>query len=120
MTFAERLTELSSERGGKAALSRFTGASSGSVSEWCSGDKEPSLRHVIKIAEFYGMSLDELLAPTLAKESIKKEPAFVLSEDERELLDCFKKMSSEQRAAMLTTARAFVPSAQEASTEKAV
>jgi len=109
MTFAERLSSLLSKRGDQAALARAIGVQSSTVSDWCSGSKEPGLSNLIKICEYFGSSIDDLLAPVLANASIKKEPALGLAEDERELLECFRYMDEVQRNALMTVARSYVP-----------
>lgn len=105
MTFGERLSELTKKRGGQAALYKFIGVGSSTVSEWCGDKKEPKLSNVIKIAEYFEMSLDELLAPVLTKADKVTSPPPGMAEERRELLQYFDGLSDVDRKIILAEAR---------------
>ncbi len=60
-TFAERLKELRTERGlGQVALARELGVGKSVISLWEKGQCEPTLGNLIKMATFFGVSIDYL------------------------------------------------------------
>ena len=60
-TFGEHLKELRTERGiGQVELAAKIQASKGIISLWENGKREPTLSYLIALAEFFGISLDEL------------------------------------------------------------
>ena len=105
MTFAERLSSLLSKRGDQAALARAIGVQSSTVSDWCSGSKEPGLSNLIKICEYFGSSIDGLLAPVLANASIKKEPVLEISENGRTMLAYFEALSHDEQLLLIGQAQ---------------
>lgn len=59
--FAERLKELRIEKGlGQVALAKQLGAGKSVISLWEKGQCEPTLGNLIKIANFFGVSIDYL------------------------------------------------------------
>ena len=68
----DKIFSLMSERGISAKeLSEKTGISSGNISDWKSGRSTPKGETLIKIADYFGVSVDYLLG---RESSIKKEP----------------------------------------------
>ncbi|HIX50236.1 MAG TPA: helix-turn-helix domain-containing protein [Candidatus Borkfalkia faecavium] len=59
--FGERLKELRKERGlGQIALAQKLGVGKSIISLWETGACEPTLSNLIKIAKFFGVSIDYL------------------------------------------------------------
>lgn len=59
--FGERLKELRKERGlGQIALAQKLGVGKSIISLWETGVCEPTLSNLIKIAKFFGVSIDYL------------------------------------------------------------
>ena len=59
--FGERLKELRMERGlGQVALAKELGVGKSVISLWEKGQCEPTLSNLIKIATFFGVSIDYL------------------------------------------------------------
>ena len=120
MSFSQRLSELTSKRGGQAALSKAIGVSSGLVSSWCSGEKEPRAGNVAKIALHFGVTADYLLC--LSNESVqpdptahpappppetKKAPVPEISENGRRMLQYFEALSDGTQRELIGEAKAY-------------
>lgn len=62
ITFGESLKELRTERKiGQVALAKAIGVSSGIISLWENGLREPSLSHLIALANYFEITLDYLV-----------------------------------------------------------
>ncbi len=62
MTFSENLKELRKEKEiGQETLALELSVSVKTVSHWETGYTQPSIEQLIKIADYFGVSLDELL-----------------------------------------------------------
>ena len=60
--FGKKLKELRTEQGlSQRALGEQFGVCNQTVSFWESGSREPDLDHLLKIAKFFGVSVDYLL-----------------------------------------------------------
>lgn len=63
MTVSERIFYLLEKQGRKQSdIARLLGVRPTTVSEWKSGRREPSGAHYIKLADFFGVTLDYLIA----------------------------------------------------------
>lgn len=72
---------------------------------WESGRSQPNLEQLIRIAEHFDISLDELLGLEPIK---KQQPAFSpLSEEENELLETYRNADEADKEFMLSLARRF-------------
>lgn len=59
--FAQNLSYLRKERKlGQVELARNINASKGIISLWENGQREPTLSYLIALANFFGITLDEL------------------------------------------------------------
>ena len=75
----ERFVELLQKHGVTAyKVSKATGISNGSLSDWKSGRSTPKYESLSKIADFFGVSVDYLLgkeekekAPSISEEEVK-------------------------------------------------
>lgn len=64
-SFSERLKELRLEKGlGQVALAKELGVGKSVISLWEKGQCEPTLGNLIKIADYFGVSLDFLAGLT--------------------------------------------------------
>lgn len=60
--FGERLKELRAERRiGQIELSRAIGVSSGIISLWKTGQREPKMSNLILLAQYFDVSIDYLV-----------------------------------------------------------
>lgn len=60
--FGERLKELRAERRiGQIELSRAIGVSSGIISLWEAGQREPKMSNLILLAQYFDVSIDYLV-----------------------------------------------------------
>jgi transcriptional regulator with XRE-family HTH domain len=61
----ERILALIEKHGiTKNKLAVETGISSGLIGDWVAGRKEPSLKNIVKIAEYFNVSIDYLVGRT--------------------------------------------------------
>ena len=75
MLFSENLTNLMSEHDiSNSALGKELGVSHESVRQWKSGKMFPTIDKANKLAEFFGVTLDELLGKRLDTEQIIQIP----------------------------------------------
>ncbi len=62
INFSERLKELRTERRvGQVELARAIGVSSGIISLWETGQREPKMTNLILLAEYFDISIDYLV-----------------------------------------------------------
>jgi len=60
-TFSDRLKELRTEKNlGQVALAKKIGTGKSSISSWELGQRDPTLTHLLAIADFFDVSLDYL------------------------------------------------------------
>lgn len=63
----KRISQLCKERGVSIAkLERETGISNGTIGRW--GTSSPTLENVRKVAEFFGVTVDALIADAVSEE----------------------------------------------------
>lgn len=90
MTLNERLTFLRERKGiNKAELCAIMEVAPATVTQWESGKKNPGRKNLIKLAEFYGVTLDYII------EGIEKKE---LSKQEYELIDLYRNASDKIKA----------------------
>ena len=83
-----RIFELLDKQNKKAKdLAKYIGVSASSVSAWKTENSSPSSKHIIRISEFFNVSIEYLLVGTNNKIS-----EITLSSDESELIETYKKL----------------------------
>lgn len=103
MNFAERLDELMAEKKmNSLRLSKEIGGSDRVIGAWRKGEYEPKLERLIRLAEFFNVSLDYLAGRSEVREmSIKKEPAPEISENGQELLEIYNQLPEREQLLLL-------------------
>lgn len=92
----ERLKQLRKEKGlSQQRLSIETGIAQVTVSEYESGRNYPSVKTLIKLAGFFGVSTDYLLGLSDIRGSLKGGAS---SDDEASLLDNYRSLPPSERA----------------------
>lgn len=85
MRYGEKIEKLINERGtSQRALSKLVGTSPATMGRWVSGEQFPRLDHAIKLAHYFGVSLDDMVNDEVAEPG--KAGAAALDEDERTIL----------------------------------
>lgn len=93
------LISLMDEHGTKGTeLAEAIGVKKQSVSGWRRGETSPDLDNMIAVCNYYGITLDEFVG--------RGENA--MNSDEQELVDSYRSMTSEQRAAILAISKSMV------------
>ena len=72
------------------------------ISKWEAGVTEPSLENLIKLAELYGVTLDEIVGHA--------QPAGALTTEERDLLRVFRKLNAQGRSLVIGNAELILQS----------
>ena len=103
MNFAERLDELMAEKKmNSLRLSKEIGGSDRVIGAWRKGEYEPKLESLIRLADFFDVSLDYLAGRSDVREmSIKKEPAPEISENGQELLKIYNRLPEREQLLLL-------------------
>lgn len=93
-----RLFELMDAKNIKAAqLSAGTGISNGNISDWKTGKSSPSRAALIKISEFFNVSIEYLEGGSDDPNPITED---TLSDDEKRIIELLRKSSPELRNAV--------------------
>lgn len=103
MNFAERLDELMAEtKMNSLRLSKEIGGSDRVIGAWRKGEYEPKLESLIRLADFFNVSLDYLAGRSDVREmSIKKEPASEISENGQEVLKIYNRLPEREQLLLL-------------------
>ena len=103
MNFAERLDELRAEtKMNSLRLSKEIGGSDRVIGAWRKGEYEPKLESLIRLADFFNVSLDYLAGRSDVREmSIKKEPAPEISENGQEVLKIYNRLPEREQLLLL-------------------
>ena len=103
MNFAERLDELMAEKKmNSLRLSKEIGGSDRVIDAWRKGEYEPKLESLIRLADFFNVSLDYLAGRSDVREmSIKKEPAPEISENGQEVLKIYNRLPEREQLLLL-------------------
>ena len=100
--FGKNIRELRQERGlTQAELARKIGVTQGSVYFWEKEINEPTAGCLIKMADVFGVSIDEIL-------SYECKTGIEFTDRSVEMLKLFKKLSKKQQQLLLTTAKEFL------------
>lgn len=83
-------------------VAKDTGISQGQLSYYARGERTPTDKNLIKIAEYLGVSTDYLLGKE--SEPINNNEFVSFTEEEKLLLDMFRKMDLIQKAKLITFA----------------
>ena len=76
-------------------VSKATGISTGSLSDWKNGRSSPKTEKLKKIADYFGVSVDYLMGNE--DTDTKKAPASKRDEREEEFVEMFKHLNPEQQ-----------------------
>lgn len=98
MEFAEVFSSLVKERGMMAKVEKATGISSSLQSKYRSGQTDPTLSNAVLIADFFGVTLDELAGRTPPRGA-------GLSREEGELVAMYREVDARARGSIMSTAR---------------
>ena len=95
--FRSNLTILMESRGYSSnnSLSADLGVPAGTISRWKTGDRAPDLEYVIRLAEFFGVSIDWLLG-------FEQDRYSSLPQESQNLLNLYALASEDDRAVIKT------------------
>lgn len=87
-----------------ADVSRATGISNMTLSDWKRGVSQPKMDKMQKIADYLEVSVDYLMT---GEEKENKMPIFEYSSDIMELIKLYSQLNKEQKSAILNMMRSF-------------
>lgn len=92
MNFSLRIKELREQRGlSQAKLARELGVGVGSVGMWESTPEIPPVKKLIRIADYFGVTLDDLIGRSEGRDGAR------LSAEDREVLRAYHALNAPQR-----------------------
>jgi transcriptional regulator with XRE-family HTH domain len=81
---------LNATQKGQGKLEKEIGIPNGSISQWSKGSFKPSMSALIKIADYFNVSIDYLVG--------REKPATIMSQMPSEITDMWKKLDEMQQA----------------------
>ncbi len=111
MAFAQNLNHLMQVKGlTNYQLSKDLDVHATSITNWLSDNSKPIKRMQVRLADYFGITIDELMGDELPEPGIKKEPApnfeGELTETQREAMELVKSMSDDQLRVFIATLKA--------------
>lgn len=85
-------------------LAQFIGVSDAAISNWENGVNEPKASYVIKLADYFQISTDELLGRENYATGSIEIVGEKLTEDEEQLLKCYRSLDKDGQRAFLDIA----------------
>ena len=103
MDFCQRFSDLMTEKGlNNLRLSKEIGAADRLIGAWKKGEKHPGFDNLVLLAEYFGVSIDYLVGRTDVREvCLKKEPVPEISENGREMLALYERLSERDQLLLL-------------------
>lgn len=91
-------------------LASILGVSRSAIAMWETGDNEPDHAMLVRIAEYFGISVDELLghAPTVPSENKKIQPAEHVSKLDSELFSTISSLAPHEKQVLITVAEGLI------------
>lgn len=86
-------------------LEKNLGVNQSTIAGWKSRNCPPPIKYIIGIADFLDITLYELLG--LEEPGIKSEKRLIISEEEKDLIRCYRNMNKEKQNILLGTAQNF-------------
>lgn len=108
-----RIKELRTRHGmNQARLSNIIGVTRSTVSMWEINKSQPDSDMLIRLADLFGVSVDCILMHDTLSFSQKEKPVEIdgLADDERRLLDLFRRLNEEARYRLIDLADDMVQS----------
>ena len=109
MTIVNRLLELMNERNLKPAqITRELNISSSSFTDWKNGKGSPSLEVIVKLADYFCVSLDYIVHGEDFKKSSSNNSLEISNNRELQCLNKFRKLSPELQDKLITYADGMI------------
>lgn len=107
MNFKQRLLELINEKaeGSQKFLSDKTQIPPSTINCWITKDIKPTYVQIIKLADFFKISTDEILGRTSDYSNIIEIKGEDISKDEKELLTIYRSLGDVEKQTFLQTAQ---------------
>ena len=90
-------------------LAEAIGVSQQSINKYENHNIEPDIETLIRIANFFETSVDYLVGHTTVRRKIEKVTAYELNEEERRIIEQFRKLSSKQRSCVAAVIEGYFP-----------
>lgn len=104
-----RLKELRKQKHiSQQALAKAVGSSQSSINSYENNVYEPDITMLIKLANFFGVSIDYLICNNEIPYPVKSAERYMLNEKESEFIEIVRKISPEQEAILFEIMKQFV------------
>ena len=114
MSFSNTLKELLSDNSiSQSHLASAIGFSQRAVSKWINAQAEPTETAITLCAEFFGISVDEMLGLSDELGTPTPAPASTLPADEKELLDLYRQLNYEGKQRLIARAGVMIEDLQQ-------
>lgn len=90
-------------------LAEAIGVSQQSINKYENHNIEPDIETLIRIANFFETSVDYLVGHTTVRRKIEKVTAYELNEEERRIIERFRKLSPKQRGCIAAVMEGYFP-----------
>ena len=98
-----RIKELREEKKlSQTALAQSVGTSQRNIGRWENGENEPTYSQLVKIADYFGVTIDYLVGREDDFGVVKLENLSQISNDEKELISVYKLLSKEEKQKVLS------------------
>ncbi len=98
-----RIKELREEKKlSQTALAQSVGTSQRNIGRWENGENEPTYSQLVKIADYFGVTIDYLVGREDDFGVVKLENLSQISNDEKELISAYKLLSKEEKQKVLS------------------
>lgn len=90
-------------------LAEAIGVSQQSINKYENHNIEPDIETLIRIANFFETSVDYLIGHTTVRRKIEKVTAYELNEEEKSIIERFRKLSPKQRGCIAAVMEGYFP-----------
>ena len=104
-----RLKELRRQKHiSQQALAKAVGSSQSSINSYENNIYEPDINMLIKLANYFGVSIDYLICNNEVPYPVKSAERYMLNDKESEFIEIVRKISPEQEAILFQVMKQFI------------
>lgn len=89
-------------------LAEAVGVSQQSINKYENHNIEPDIETMIRIAKYFNTSVDYLIGYSTVPHKAERLSIYELNEEERNLVSCFRRLSSQQRQCIMTLINSYL------------
>ena len=104
-----RIKELREEKKlSQTALAESVGTSQRNIGRWENGENEPTYSQLVKLADYFGVTIDYLVGREDDFGVVKIENLSQISNDEKDLIRVYKSLSQEDKQKVLSMVKELI------------